>query len=1099
MLRRFLFAILVIACLFLRSQEACCSDACFAVANSALSIGETLTATALQKTGFKAGDICGAVFTAKGSCCDNTKLRSFAAKLLARIKTTFTAIDSAIQTAPTILKSFPRLLAAFQSKDPAGSSADPTFVESVGGEAEYYKIKAIADFIQAQIDSLSQKITAKTFDSTKCFKTLFESKLNALCLICSGDASSFFDEATKKFKIKKSYCVNLVNDCAGPMDVFSKVSHLFEVIRVVRSALASSTVTTIDKSFSQSRLAIYEECATTPYACNQANFKLTNFCGEFGVVSDIKIVKANQNKLTDVLTVQTEAVANFDTSTKADAIRLTAAVTEKTNQKKDFDPTQPDSIPTKLTAVGTKVAQADTQAIDLLTKITAVKTASTPILSTVNKVAVETARAARRVSLDAFLTQKDAAFSDISAALAKISTSYNAELTITAQIVDSTEIKSNLDSIASIQKKLSARTTTYSDPLKAAKTVFYQAETAAAGSPVTLDIQDKFWSQVDTLSTIDNGIRADFELVRQAASAFVAKKAQKLTADIIAIQISNDKTQSSATKDPVLRDIRAKQDILQQLKDQRTALEQTIASATTAKANLIGPTVVNNLNNTVNNGNLVALAAGRVVAILTETINQIATKLLTGITTTSNSALAPIQTLTANLNQFTYVIPQLVQLDTKKQALDDAITSIQNQITSNQAILDGSKTNMTTLKEQVLMGSQGGQDSLAAIIIKRTELEELKKTQATLTTTINTALAKYKDSLNDASLKLADVQSRKAFLTKSNSTCTSTDYNYNQLYCTQTLPAQLTAINTELTTTQTALNVITTNIDTDTLQSRTQLSTLQTQISQKTTELTALQTALKTAQQQAIYNQLFLQQYQSTIDIKTSYIAAITAQLSQAKSNLLSYTTSLPASTWNTSISQFTPIYEELKIPTGQAQTKATEMSLWVQIPTNGLAIANATLTSINLAINAAIVKLNTTISASKVTSTTLEQNAFLESTKLQTVITQGNTDLAALVTKIETATTEIATLSTSIGVTFAPRLLQTVADDQEFTLSETSGADVNSQYGSGVVVDTDLKSSTTFTDASSNTNPSQQTSTNYSWITLSSAVLMFISAMIMI
>ena len=360
MLRRFLFAFLVIACLFLRSQQACCSDACFAVANSALSIGETLTATTLQKTGYKAGDLCGAVFTAKGSCCDNTKLRSFAAKLLARIKTTFTAIDSAIQTAPTVLKSFPRLLAAFQSKDPAGSSADPTFVESVGGEAEYYKIKAIADFIQSQNDTLSQNITANTFNSTKCFKTLFESKLNALCLICSGDASSFFDEPTKKFKIKKSYCVNLVNDCAGPMGVFSKVSHLFEVIRVVRSALASSTVTTIDKSFSQSRLAIYEECANTPDACNQANFKLINFCGEFGVVGDIKIVKANQNKLTEVLTVKTEAVANFDTSTKADAIRLTAVVTEKTNQKKDFDPTQPDSIPTKLTALGTKVAQADT-------------------------------------------------------------------------------------------------------------------------------------------------------------------------------------------------------------------------------------------------------------------------------------------------------------------------------------------------------------------------------------------------------------------------------------------------------------------------------------------------------------------------------------------------------------------------------------------------------------------------------------------------------------------------------------------------------------------------------------------------------------------
>ena len=311
MLRRLLFAFLVSACLFLRSQQACCSQNCFSVANSALSIGETLTATDIQKTGFKSGDLCGTVFTAKGSCCDAAKLRSFAAKLLARIKTTFAAIDGAVQSAPFILKSLPNLLAAFQAKDPTNGSADPSFIETIGGEVEYYKIKAIADYIQSQSETLSAKISASSFDSNKCFKTLFEGKLNALCMICSGDASNFFDEQTKKFKVKNTYCLNLVNDCAVPMDIFSKISHLFEVVRVLRSALSSTKATSIDTSFSQSRLAVYEECANSPDTCNQANNKLLGFCREFGVTSDIKIVKTNQNKLTDVAAVKTEATANF--------------------------------------------------------------------------------------------------------------------------------------------------------------------------------------------------------------------------------------------------------------------------------------------------------------------------------------------------------------------------------------------------------------------------------------------------------------------------------------------------------------------------------------------------------------------------------------------------------------------------------------------------------------------------------------------------------------------------------------------------------------------------------------------------------------------
>ena len=156
------------------------------------------------------------------------------------------------------------------------------------------------------------------------------------------------------------------------------------------------------------------------------------------------------------------------------------------------------------------------------------------------------------------LSQSDAAFTEIATILARIAASYNAELTTGTKVLDVAEIKNNLESIATLQKKLSVRSTQYADPLKAAKAAYYLAETAANGSSVSLDVQDKFWSQVEALKSVEAGIKQEFEAVKQAASSFATMKAQKLTSDITSITESKQSTQDAVNKDPIIRDVKEK-------------------------------------------------------------------------------------------------------------------------------------------------------------------------------------------------------------------------------------------------------------------------------------------------------------------------------------------------------------------------------------------------------------------------------------------------------------------------------------------------------------------------------------------------------------
>ena len=162
---------------------------------------------------------------------------------------------------------------------------------------------------------------------------------------------------------------------------------------------------------------------------------------------------------------------------------------------------------------------------------------------------------------------------------------------------------------------------------------------------------------------------------------------------------------------------------------------------------------------------------------------------------------------------------------------------------------------------------------------------------------------------------------------------------------------------------------------------------------------------------------------------------------------------------------------------------------------TYNLTEASTNLTSVKTAISAALTKLTAAISASRTTAATLQQSAGQEATKLQSVIDKANTDLASLNAKITSALAEINRLSATVGMAPTVRLLQTESTDDSDMLLTDNGGDV-STYSSGAKVDTDLKSSTTFTDESSVTNPSQQASNNSSLIKLSIAILLFVSAM---
>lgn len=355
-----LTALLSLLFLALQTTQDCCASGCLDGSKS-VNIGETVeTIPKDTASTFPDTQLCGTVFKAKGSCCQYAKMQSYANKTLTRLKIAFNTMNAAAGQISSVVSNFKLINNTFHEKSIYSVNRDPYFEDALGGPENWQKIKGIWDHLGRTADDLLSKVSASKYNATKCYETMANQKLNALCMACSGDASNFYDSNAKRFKVKSTYCKSLVDGCATTLDVFSKVVHMLHSIYAFTQSLASKAPAyNISDSISLHRLLVFDRCGNDTVGCKADSSKLTNFCKEIGFLTDFSIGKIVNSTTINAVTVKTEASAQFVSVYEEEGTKMNS---EQTTLQAIIDSLKgtSNSIQTKMSTLTTSITNAAT-------------------------------------------------------------------------------------------------------------------------------------------------------------------------------------------------------------------------------------------------------------------------------------------------------------------------------------------------------------------------------------------------------------------------------------------------------------------------------------------------------------------------------------------------------------------------------------------------------------------------------------------------------------------------------------------------------------------------------------------------------------------
>ena len=547
-MKKLLFLCIGLLALARRTLEECCAAGCLDASKS-LALGDSLEAIPIDTTStFNTSEVCGSVFKAKGTCCQNTKLKSYANKMVLRIKTNLLNIETAIQFAPTVIRKLSYLLQVFRTKAsfpapvaPAvqtGPTDDSVFRSTIGGLQKYHKIKPLLEFLEYEKDDLLDMISKKDYETTKCYETLLNKKLNAICLACSGDSSSFYNPTSKKFKIKSNYCTDLVNSCSKMFNVFYRVHTTVHIARFLKKALSSTDLdVTFDDEFSLARLINIDDCAKDRISCNKTATMLTNFCREIGLVSDINLIKLAQGRNSDASTLSQEAATTFATAQSEEDFKLDGYLTTLTATQSDLQPT---GIPAKVLDITSYFTQIATAQNDYNTQENTINLAGTL------EPARETARTARRAKMDSILNLQTQVFGtaiDISRKMVDLLTSY---------------LKDNNNSVYAANRDLLVKVSEVLNfalegqrmivELRPFKTVYDNYETTVllgkilrTGVQPDYIIDSNYYTRVENLRSVFAQFKTNFEAITTQVNTFCATRFTEVAAEVT--QVGNLKSE----------------------------------------------------------------------------------------------------------------------------------------------------------------------------------------------------------------------------------------------------------------------------------------------------------------------------------------------------------------------------------------------------------------------------------------------------------------------------------------------------------------------------------------------------------------------------
>lgn len=1081
-MRKSLLSVIVFQLLVALSFQGCCTDNCFAIVNGGQAQGSSLTKTALQTDAklFNPAGICGSTFVAKGSCCDLKSVGAYADKLLARMKSVFKGVEGAIIQAPTIIKSLNALFELLKSKDPTGSNNDELFLKSIGGIDGYLKTKAILQALITRSASIQTQLTTAQASNSKCYTTLFQARLNSICMVCSGDADKTFNPTTQKFMVKSDFCKTLVSDCSGVLDLFVKVSHALEVTRVIRNALSSTGVQPVGTDFSEDRVSIYEECAQNPTSCQTDYNKLSKFCREVSLIKDPKVVSITENKVADATSIKEDAATNFQGSVTKEAVKLQAAIQEKSTLAQTFTPTAAGSVQSKLTS-------AETTRTTSVTKTSELQTAQTALNSATASDLVAKAEA-RRSSIDALITARKATYTSISEVLSTYVTALQADLPTSANFdAASTSFKDATKLLADIKSALTA-----TQDFEKVKATYFAAEQAAlAVSPPALPqpaTAVPFETQLSAWNKLDADIQTRFPPIKTAATAYADQKKTEIQASIDRATINKQLSTAQVNIAGLQTSLDTVKAGLDSATKDLTAATELKATLGTIQTKLANPPALGALTETTtavtNSGTSVGASKTQLATLVTRiappagttapsgTTNPVVDLANNEITRITNEITGTSAIVTRCETPFKDTFADELETGisatkTRIATLNSAISELSAQISTSEGLIRTAQANIQPLLTTTMTAKANWETAMIQVNNVKLNIIKIQNDQDTAVKDIRIEIMNTKSNM-DYTNELRTAKCASA----------TTAGTYPQAYCTElatkasTLQATLTTLNQKLTDTTAPFLTQLASQNAELQRLAPTLSTANTQLDTASANVKAQNTVIDT-------NKATINTAKATLAAKTADLGAANAKLANDQKVLDAYKAkAVPQATAAVAskceiaqanlaaLHTLKTLYEEIKATTpvygtqnqidyqatyGKFSTRITAAQTTCNTIETKIATTKTTIETSRTAVISGVAEITTTVQADLTTNTD----------KVNT-LTTSQTTLTAEQTRLQTSITSTATSATQPP---PKRLLQTVSDDGDTEINDAQGADVNNDFKAGVTVDGNLDAQTKFAD----------------------------------
>ena len=205
--------------------------------------------------------ICGSVFNKYGACCKQDDVEKLVVARVRRMKREYAAYKKEmvlikqyniqyIKISYEITKSY------FTSR----IMKNDTFSE-IGGVVNSQHFLRLLNGLSVHVDVHQKKMNNYTSFEEKCFSTILTYRSDSMCLICSGDGSSYFNSSSNMLNISNKTCMNIIQSCKH---VFYTMAVSKAIIFALRGMTSYRSILDIDTLDTMMR------CTEDDFNCPQA-------------------------------------------------------------------------------------------------------------------------------------------------------------------------------------------------------------------------------------------------------------------------------------------------------------------------------------------------------------------------------------------------------------------------------------------------------------------------------------------------------------------------------------------------------------------------------------------------------------------------------------------------------------------------------------------------------------------------------------------------------------------------------------------------------------------------------------------------------------